>query len=560
MRILIYFNLLLITYSFVYPHSKDAVRAKNGMVVSASDLASLAGVEIIRKGGNAVDAAIATGFALAVTHPAAGNIGGGGFMVIRDSDGSATTIDFREIAPAKAAKNMYLDSKRNYNPKLSQTGMLSVGVPGSVAGLYYAWEKYGSLEWSELIQPAFQLALEGFPLSYRLAKSFNNYQKEFAKYKSSRKIFRDPEHPFTEGELFVQEDLAKTLKLIMDKGKDGFYSGKTAELLIKSVQNQGGIITLDDLKNYKPLERKPIIGFYRGYKVISMPPSSSGGIALLEILNSMEYFSFSKDQWGSSKYIHTLAEIFKHVYADRSEHLGDPGYYNVPVEFLTSKDYGKVIANSVSERAVPSHKIAPVSIESFRESEETTHYSIIDNYGSAVSVTTTLNSSFGNKIVVEGAGFLLNNEMDDFSPKPGEPNQFGLLGSEANSIEPGKRMLSSMTPTIILKNEKPFLILGAPGGSTIITSVAQVILNVIDFDMDIQTAVDLPRIHHQWFPERIDYEKFGLSADVKRNLEKMGHFIGKERIIGRVQAILIDDEGVRWGASDPRSFGKAEGY
>lgn len=530
------------------------------MVVSASGLASKIGVEILKQGGNAVDVAVATGFALAVTHPAAGNIGGGGFMVISFKNRDATTIDYREKAPMKAHKDMYLDENGDYIPGSSTTGGLSVGVPGSVAGLYYAWKKYGKLDWKKLIMPAYLLAEKGFNISYRLASSLNHYQKYFEKYESTRKIFRDTAHPFEEGELLVQKDLARTLKLIMDYGPDGFYKGKIADLLVEQVNNIGGIISHEDLLKYNPVEREPVEGNYRGYHIISMPPPSSGGVALLEILNSMEHFHFKPEQWGSSAYIHALAEIFKRVYADRSKHLGDPDFYDVPVNFLISKEYGKIIAESIEEDAVPSDEIYPVDIKTPFESEQTTHYSVIDKDGNAVSVTTTLNSTYGNKVVVEGAGFLLNNEMDDFSSKPGVANQFGLLGSEANSIQPEKRMLSSMTPTIVLKDSKPFLIVGAPGGSTIITAVAQVILNVIDFGMPIQTAVDMPRIHHQWFPEKIDYEKWGLSTDVKKNLIRMGHRIGRERVIGRVQAIMIDSSGVRHGAADPRSDGKAKGY
>ncbi len=558
MRTSTFFKIFLIISFTIKAQSGQTVIAHNGMVASASEIASKVGVQIMIEGGNAIDAAVATGFALAVTYPSAGNLGGGGFMVIHMADGKETTIDYREKAPGKASRDMYIDQNGKYNPKLSREGMKSVGVPGTVAGLYYAWQKYGSLSWDKILQPSIDLAEKGFRLNYFLKESINNYQEQFEKYPSSVKIFRDSKNPFSEGELFVQKDLAETLIKIKEFGSDGFYKGETADLIIKTVNKYGGIISKDDLANYRPIERKPIIGSYKGYKIISMPPPSSGGIALVQILNSLEEISFDKNEWGSSKYIHTLVEVFKRVYADRSMHLGDPDFYNVPVEYLTSKAYAAEIAHSITSKATPSEEIAPVKIYQ-AESEETTHFSVVDKYGNAVSVTTTLNSSYGNKIVVEGAGFLLNNEMDDFSAKPGEPNQFGLIGSTANSIQPGKRMLSSMTPTIILKNGKPFLIVGSPGGATIITSVAQVILNVIEFNMNLFEAVNNHRIHHQWLPDRIDYEEFGLSLDIKNALVSMGHNIGKERILGIVQAIEIND-GIIWGISDKRNYGRAVGY
>jgi gamma-glutamyltranspeptidase / glutathione hydrolase len=364
---------------------------------------------------------------------------------------------------------------------------------------------------------------------------------------------------YEEGNIFKQPDLASTLKRIRGNGKAGFYEGETADLIVKQFKESGGLITHDDLKNYQPVERTPLEGYYRGYKVISMAPPSSGGVALLQLLNILENKTFSQEEWGSSSYIHTLAEAMKYVYADRAEYLGDPDFISVPVDQLTSKAYGREIFSRIKDDAVPSDSIR--SLQAFSESMETTHYSIIDSKGNAVSVTTTINSGYGSKLVVDGAGFLLNNEMDDFSAKPGVANQFGLLGSEANAIAPSKRMLSSMTPTIILKDDSPYLILGSPGGSTIMTVVLQVILNVIDFNMDIRQAIDVERIHHQWYPDRIDYEPFGISEDVKQNLLERGHHLGRERSLGLVEGILIDQRNkVIYGASDSRGNGSAEGF
>lgn len=543
----------------IYAESPDPVRGKNGMVVSASKLASEVGIEVLKKGGNAVDAAVAVGFALAVTYPAAGNIGGGGFMVIRFSDGTATTIDYREKAPLSSYEKMFQDSLGNFLPQLSQEGTTSAGVPGSVAGLIYALHNYGTMKLNDILQPAIKLAEEGFILDCRMAQSINYYYQDFLKYPSSRKIFTNNGQPLNEGDLFVQKDLAHTLKLIAEYGRDGFYKGEVAEKLISQVKSAGGFISQQDLDNYEPVERNPIKGTYREYEIITMGPPSAGGITLLQTLNILENKTFSKDDWGSSEYIHTITEALKFSFADRSKFVGDPDYFSVPVDKLISKKYAKELFQRIYERAIPSIEIVPGKYFSFNESRETTHYSVIDKDGNAVSTTTTINSSYGSRIVVEGAGFLLNNEMDDFSSKPGEPNQFGLIGSEANKIEPGKRMLSSMTPTIITKNNKPVLILGSPGGSTIPTVVLQVILNYLDFGMDIQEAVDAPRFHHQWLPDQIDYEEFGISKDVIDNLQKRGQIVGSKKVLGRVEAIAIENN-LFLGATDPRGFGAAIGY
>lgn len=565
-RSLNFIVIILFLFQFIsYPNGKP-VRSKNGMVVSASELASKVGVEILRKGGNAIDAAVATGFALAVTFPFAGNIGGGGFMVIHLNNGKNTTIDYREKAPLSAFKDMYLDSTGKYIPELSKEGTTSAGVPGSVAGLIYALEKYGTLKLDDVIQPAIDLARNGFKIDDWTAKSFQQYSEDFNKYPSTKKIFTKNGESFQEGDLLKQTDLALTLEKIKEKGNDGFYKGKVAELIVKQIKEMGGYITLEDLEKYKPVERKPVVGTYRGYKIISMPPPSSGGVALIQMLNILEHYNFNIEDWGSSYYYNKLVESMKYAYADRSKYLGDPDFFPVPVDGLISKIYADSIYKKINDFAIPSKEILPGNPAQFYESTETTHYSIYDSFGNAVSVTTTLNAGYGSKIVVEGAGFLLNNEMDDFSAKPNEPNMFGLIGGEANSIQPEKRMLSSMTPTIVLKDEKPFIIIGSPGGSTIITTVLQVILNCIDFKMNIQEAINKPRIHHQWLPDIIFKEKFAITKDVQQNLLKMGYNFDDANslyfsYIGVAQGIMIDNENkVIFGGTDPRSSGAAIGY
>ena len=561
-KIFLVFCILFFVPEFsVRADAPDPVRSKNGMVVSASNLASKVGLQVLKKGGNAVDAAVAVGFALAVTYPSAGNIGGGGFMVIHLKDGKNITIDYREKAPINAASEMYFDEKGSVDTNKIQEGILSSGVPGSVAGLIYALEKYGTLKLADVIQPAINLAEIGFPLEYRLAQSFKSYLDYFKKYESSLKIFSKNGLPYLEGEIFKQPDLAFTLKQIKEKGRDSFYKGKVAELIVQQSKKLGGIITLEDLENYQAVERQAITGSYKEFEVVSMGPPSAGGIGLIQLLNVLENLNFSKAEWGSSKYIHVLVEAMKYVYADRSVHLGDEDFYPVPKGWLLSKRYSKEIFGKISDEAIASEKVFAGNPKLYKESEETTHYSVYDGQGNAVSTTTTINSGYGSKVVVDGAGFLLNNEMDDFSVQPGFANQFGLIGSKANSIEPGKRMLSSMTPTIILKDGFPYLIAGSPGGSTILTVVLQVILNCINFKMDIQEAINQPRFHHQWLPDQIDYEEFGMAVDVIDNLVKRGHKIGQIKSLGRVEGILIDIENnIIFGATDPRGFGSAEGY
>ena len=568
-KILITFTLISsLILQFACTEPPQPVSSKNGMVVSTSSYTSKVGVNILKKGGNAIDAAVAVGFALAVTYPSAGNIGGGGFMVIHLADGKNISIDFREKAPLSAHQNMYLKESGEFLPELSQEGTTSAGVPGSVAGLIYALENYGTLPLAEVIQPAIDLAKHGWKLEERDVRYINNNLPRLKKYPSSVKVFLKDGKPYQEDDLFVQPDLAWTLKQIKENGADGFYKGKVAELLVEQVKSLGGYITLDDLEKYQPLEREPIVGNYRGYEVVSMPPPSSGGIALVELLNILENFNLKKNGWGSSYYIHHLVEAMKYVFADRTYHLGDEDFYHVPKEQLISKDYAKTIFQKIENtknKAVPSDEIKSLDSSLLHESNETTHYSVYDSFGNAVSTTTTINSSFGSKIVVEGAGFLLNNEMDDFSSKPGVQNQFGLLGTEANSIEPEKRMLSSMAPTIILNDGKPYIIIGSPGGAKIITAVLQVILNCIDFNMNIREAVENPRFHHQWMPDSIYYEEKALNKDVKKELIKMGYtFVDDDaelRIIGITEGIMIDQENkIIYGASDPRGGGLAVGY
>jgi len=559
--VFIILSLFMQIFTQVESASKKPVKAFNGMVVSSDSLATKVGVEILKRGGNAVDAAVAVGFALAVTYPQAGNIGGGGFMVIKMANGETVTIDYREKAPIKAHEDMFLDESGNFVPEKSQIGHLSVGVPGSVAGLLLALEKYGTMSRKEVLNPAIELAEKGFIVNEGLARAFKNAFEHFKKFPSTMKYFSKNGEPYKEGDLLIQKDLAKVLKLIRDRGRDGFYKGKVADLIVAEMKRGGGIITHEDLEKYQPVIRKPVIGNYRGYEIISMGPPSSGGVCLIELLNILENFDLKKYGHNSSYTIHYLVEAMKRVYADRAEYLGDPDFVEIPLDKLLSKEYAKEIASQIDTFfATPSSKIVR-SVSPPQDGIHTTHYSVVDKWGNVVSVTTTINSYFGSMVVVDGAGFFLNNEMDDFSAKPGVPNQFGLLGNKANSIQPSKRMLSSMTPTIVLKNGKPFLVLGSPGGSTIITSVLQVILNIIDFEMNIQEAVDAPSVHHQWYPDEVYYEKRGLPLDVIENLKKRGHkLVERHGFQGEVQAILIDENGIKYGAADPRGYGFAMGY
>ncbi len=527
------------------------------MVVSAHPSASEVGKSILAKGGNAVDAAIAVQFSLAVVFPFAGNIGGGGFMVYRDKDGNSNTLDFREKAPAKAHRDMYLDSAGNVIKDLSIRGHLAVGVPGSVDGMIEAHQKYGSLAWAELVQPAIDLATVGFPVTKREADGFNRINESL---KTLNTI--EPTHllqEWTVGDTIYHLELASTLVRIRDNGRAGFYEGETAQLLVDEMERGSGFITLEDLTNYHSVWRTPIISEYKGAKIITMPPPSSGGIALSQLLHSVEAYDLKKLGHNSAEYVHLLTEIERRVYADRAEYLGDMDFYDVPIKQLTEKSYNQERMNDFDPAmATSSDKIGSGNI--LLESDQTTHFSIVDAQGNAVAITTTLNGSFGSRVVVGKAGFLLNNEMDDFSVKPGVPNMFGLVGGEANAIAPNKRMLSSMTPTIVERDGKLLLVTGSPGGATIITSVFQSIINVIDFDMTMQESVNAFRTHSQWLPDVIFYEKGALSEEIVKNLENKGHKLLERGNIGRVDAVKLMKNGKLEGAADQRGDDLAVGF
>ena len=541
--------------------SRAPVRAEHGMVGSTEEHATRVGVEVLRRGGNAVDAAVAVGFALAVTPPSAGNLGGGGLMVIRFPDGRATTFDYREVAPAAATRDMFLDAQGNVVHERSLVGPLAAGVPGSVAGLAEVHRKYGSLPWADLLAPAVALAADGFVVSDALARSLRNARKLLERFPESRRVLLKDGALWAPGDRLVQPELATTLRAIARDGAAGFYRGPVADLLVAEMQRTGGLITKADLEAYRPEERAPVTGTYRGHEIVSMPPISSGGVALLQALNILEAWPIGEHGHNSSTTMHLVAEATRRVYADRSEWLGDPAFFTVPVTGLTSKKYAAQLRATIDPaRATPSSRVKPGQPTAF-ESDQTTHYSVIDASGMAVSTTTTINGGYGNGQMVPGAGFLLNNEMDDFSAKPGVPNMFGVTGGKANEVAPGKRMLSSMTPTIVVKDGKPLLIVGSPGGSRIITTVLQVIMNVIDHGMDVQEAVDAPRFHHQWLPDEIRIERRGFPLDVVRNLEQMGHKVTVQPDMGDVHAIYVDPQtGMRYGASDPRLDGRTLGY
>jgi len=537
------------------------VHAPHGMVVSASSLASEVGVEILAKGGNAFDAAAAVGFTLAVTFPLAGNLGGGGFMVGVKENGESLTLDFREKAPGLAHRDMYLDAQKNVINGLSLRSPLASGVPGSVDGLLAMWEDHGSgvISRKELLTPAIRLASKGFRISHGMAGSLNYGREAFSSNPGATAIFiKKGGAPWVAGDKLVQNDLASTLKRIVKKGRAGFYEGPTAAMLVDQQKETGGFISHEDLDRYDSLYRPPVIGSYRQFDVVSMGPPSSGGVLLIQMLNVLENHDLAALEWNSTESVHLMTEIQRRAYADRSLYLGDADFFDVPIAELTSKTYAQSRAKDISlEKATPSDSVKAGTLQS-NESPETTHYSVADEWGNAVSVTVTLNASFGSGIVIDGAGFLMNNEMDDFSSKPGVPNLYGLIGSEANAIEPNKRMLSSMTPTIILREEKPFLVLGSPGGSTIITTVMQNVINVVDHGMNIQEAINASRHHSQWVPDQISVEPRAISPSTKVKLESMGHVI-KERIsIGQANGLMITEEGF-FGAADPRSDNAANG-
>jgi len=531
----------------------------NAMVVSAHPIASRVGVEILKKGGNAIDAAIAVQFALAVVYPAAGNIGGGGFMVIRQNNGEYFSLDFREKAPLGASRNMYLDENGEVITELSTRGHLASGVPGTVAGMVKAHDRFGTLAWDQLVQPAIDLAAKGFPLTRREAAKLNDSREDFIKTNILTPDFLINEK-WEAGDTFIIKDLAKTLVRIRDQQGSGFYSGVTADLIVAEMKRGNGIITYDDLIQYEAVWRSPVEGNYKSYRVISMGPPSSGGIALIQMLKLIQGFEVDTMSWNSTIYIHLLTEVEKRVYADRAEYMGDMDFYPVPLLQLTNEIYlNKRMKDFSFDRSVPAEHIYAGNTD-FPESSETTHFSIVDPLGMTVSVTTTLNGNFGSKVVVHEAGFLLNNEMDDFSIKPGYPNMFGLVGGEANAIEAGKRMLSSMAPTIVEKNGSLYMVLGSPGGSRIITTVFQCLLNVIEFNMTMQEAVKVPRFHHQWMPDTLYYEAGRFPDQVRKELIKKGHTLKLRKTIGSVNAIRIIPEGGMEGGADPRGDNTAAGF
>lgn len=538
----------------------QSVVADSAMVVSPHPLSTEVALDILREGGNAVDATIALQFAMAVVYPRAGNIGGGGFMVLRNQDGSLASLDYREKAPALANRDMYLDSLGNPIDGLSTQGHLAAGVPGTVAGMFAAHEKYGRLPMAQLIEPAIQLAREGFRITQEEADRLNRFQEAFRQYNETPNPFLKDN--WREGDLLVQDLLAQTLERIKAQGAAGFYTGRTAELIEAEMESGGGIISQTDLQNYQASWREPLTDAYKEYRIISMPPTSSGGVALLQMLEMLEAYPLSEYGFHSASSVHLITEVERRAYADRAEHMGDMDFYPVPIDSLLSANYLAMrMANFNVDSATTSDHILAGNFSVGLESFETTHTSVVDEEGNAVAVTTTLNSNYGCKVWVDGAGFFLNNEMDDFSVKPGVPNQFGLIGAEANAIAPNKRMLSSMTPTIIEKEGELFMVLGTPGGSTIITSVLQVFLNVAEYGMDLEQAVQAKRFHHQWLPDIIMVEKGGFSSALMDSLQAMGHSFREVDYIAKVKAIQVLEDGTLHGVGDPRNLDDdAKGY
>ena len=553
----------LLTALFFFPVSAafaEYLHGSQGMVSSRSDLASEVGSQILEQGGNAVDASVAVGFSLAVTYPSAGNLGGGGFMMIQRANGEVHALDFREKAPGNAHRHMFLDANGDVDRDLALNSLQSSGVPGSVAGLLDALEAYGTQTRQTVLAPAIRLAQEGFILDEDLAGQLRDNMNDFSKHPASLAKFTNNGAAYLAGERWIQADLADTLKRIAEHGRDGFYKGRTADLITAEMQKNNGLITHEDLENYTTVWREPVQGTYRGYDIWSMPAPSSGGILLVHMLNMLELFDLKNFGWSSPQIVHLMIEAERRAYADRAKYLGDPDYVEVPTQMLTSKAYALGRFNDLDmQRAGDSNAVNAGSWPD--ESPDTTHYSVLDEQGNAVSVTITLNLPYGNKIVVPGTGILLNNEMDDFSSKPGAPNAYGLIGSTANEIQAGKRMLSSMTPTIVSKHQKPVLITGSPGGSTIITTVLQVIVNVIDHGMAIGDAVARPRFHHQWKPDEVRYESGAIADETATMLRAMGHkgLVESRSSIGDANSIMVIDGAIE-GISDPRHAGGVAGF
>lgn len=545
----------------------DPVRGKHAMVASQHELASKIGVEILKKGGNAVDAAIAVGIALAVVYPEAGNIGGGGFMLIRFADGRTTSIDYREMAPKAAHRDIYVNDKGELirGEGGSTVGYRASGVPGTLAGFELAFKKYGSgkVKWSDLIDPSVRLARDGFPLTHRLAQLQYIYREWLAKYPDSNRIFLRNGDYYQEGDVLKQPELGETLARVSKEGAKDFYSGKTAQMIADDMKANNGLITLEDLKNYVAKERVPLKGTYRGHEIISMPPPSSGGIVMLQVLNMLEAYDVRAMGSGSSAKFHVLAEAMRRSFADRAEYMADPDFADVPVARLIDKKYAAERRATIDlNKASASKDIKWGEVSTSSEGTETTHYTVVDAEGNVVSNTYTINDLYGSRVTIKGTGVLMNDEMDDFAARPGRPNLFGLVQGERNKVEGGKRPLSSMTPTIVMTKEgKPWFALGARGGPRIISAVMQSVINVIDHDMNIQAAIDAPRIHMQWLPDEIGYEMHGISPDTMKILTSLGHkFAQRPGNIASATGIMIDKEGVRLGAIDSRSDGLAVGY
>ena len=516
------------------------IRAKTGMVVSQSDIASQVGFQVIKSGGNAIDAAVATAFALAVTHPTAGNIGGGGFLVYREGTGAATSYDFREKAPAGATPEMWLKDGK-YDFDLHHNSHRSVGVPGTVAGLHMAWKEKGSKPWRDLVMPAVLLARDGFEISHGLARSLSGMLDEFKRYPASLAQFSKNGQPYQAGEMLKQPDLARTLQRIADQGPAGFYEGETAELLEKEMKANGGLITRADLKAYQARKRDVVRGTYRGHEIIGMAPPSSGGIGVITMLNILEGYDLKANGYGSAKNLHLITESMRRAFADRAQYIGDPDFVtNIPVDRLISKEYGETLRKTISPTRAS--KSSPTTFTWPTESQETTHFSVVDAQRNAVSLTYTLEYGYGSRIVVPGAGFLLNNEMGDFNAGPGLTNEQGLIGTPPNLTQVGKRMLSSMSPTIVTRDGKLLMVTGSPGGRTIINTVLMTILNVIDFGMNAQEAVDAGRMHHQWLPDRLSVERFGFSADSLNALRAMGHTVSEAGGQGVAEVIVLNQK------------------
>ncbi|TNE75227.1 MAG: gamma-glutamyltransferase [Gammaproteobacteria bacterium] len=538
------------------------VTAQHGMVATSHTLATKVALDVLENGGNAIDAAVTAGFALAVTQPRSGNIGGGGFMLIAPGDGGEPeAIDYREMAPAGASEAMFQDEDGNVVKNRSRFTHLAAGVPGTVAGLALALERHGTISLRQALAPAIRLAKDGFTVPQRFTAGLEQARERLTRWPATRATFyKEDGSAWQPGEQFRQPDLAQTLQRIADNGVKGFYEGETARLIAEEMERHDGLITLEDLKNYTPRVRKPVHGNYRGYDIYSMSPPSSGGTHIVQILNILEGYPIQESGHNSAKTIHLMAEAMKLAYADRAEYLGDTDYVDVPLEGLTSKAYAKQLRADIDPaNARPASDIRAGQPAPY-ESNETTHFSVVDQWGNAVSNTYTINFSYGSGITVEGAGFLLNNEMDDFSAKPGVPNAYGLIGGEANKVEPGKRMLSSMSPTIVRKDGRNVLVTGSPGGSRIITTTLQVIMNVIDHGMNIQTAVSAPRVHHQWLPDEIRIEQ-GVSPDTIRLLEDLGHTVVTNSAMGAIQSIMVGEDGTLYGGADPRrSTSSAMGF